>query len=103
MISGHCEVMNYLTRTVPVVHTPPLALPTPRTHQVNDLIANPHSAEAAGGDVSGLQGLMGESVGRTDTEVGVVRVEVGPCWTGTSFVCSTPALARLSLTGLSCW
>ena len=43
-------------------HYPPCLTPYP--HQVNDLIANPHSADAAGGDISGLHaGLMGERGG----------------------------------------
>ena len=47
---------------------------TPYPHQVNDLIANPHSADAAGGDVSGLHArLMGKREGWGGREGGVGR------------------------------
>ena len=55
------------------IDRPPLVMFSPLPRQVNDLIANPHSAEASGGDLGGLQGLMGESVGRWRDGKEVVR------------------------------
>ena len=109
--------MHRLLPHLQPTHYPPCLTPYP--HQVNDLIANPHSADAAGGDISGLHaGLMGKrgGVGRGGGEGGVGRGggEGGEEWGGGGWACcwhtDLPpmhqvlcAIARLSLTWWGYW